>query len=75
MSDSRKQDTRRKIMLGGLVIKAGLAAESDAVLLGLLSLAAKALHGPDGDRHRTRFRDAGDLAFQGDAKDKETAAA
>lgn len=70
MSDSRKQDTRRKILLGGLVIKSGLGLEDDAVLLGLMTLAAKALQGPDGERHRTRFRDTGDLAFQDDAKHK-----
>ena len=71
MLDSRKQDTRRKIMLGGLVIKSGLALEDDATLLGLMTLAAKTLAGPDGDRHRARFRDAGDRAFQDDAKGKQ----
>ena len=70
MLDSRKQDTRRKIMLGGLVIKSGLALEDDATLLGLMVLAAKTLAGPDGERHRARFRDAGDLAFQNDTKEK-----
>lgn len=32
----RKADTRRKIQLGGLVVKAGLGEESSSVLLGLL---------------------------------------
>ena len=32
----RKQDTHRKIQLGGLIIKAGLHHEPTAVLLGLL---------------------------------------
>lgn len=32
----RKQDTRQKIQLGGLVKKAGLHEEPPAVLLGLL---------------------------------------
>lgn len=71
MLDNRKQDTRRKIMLGGLVIKSGLALEDDATLLGLMLLAAKTLQGPDGERHRARFRNAGDLAFQNDTKRKQ----
>jgi hypothetical protein len=46
--------------------------EDDAVLLGLMVLAAKALCGPDGIRHRDRFRDAGDLAFQEDANRRQS---
>ena len=38
--------------------------------VGLMVLAAKTLAGPDGERHRARFRDAGDLAFQNDTKEK-----
>lgn len=59
----RKADTGDKIMLGGLVVKAGLADEDAAVILGILVLAAKALAGPDGDLARRRFRRAGDRAF------------
>jgi hypothetical protein len=59
----RKQDTRIKIMLGGLVVKAGLADEDSAVILGILTFAAAALSAPDGDLARRRFRRAGDRAF------------
>ena len=44
--DARKADTRNKIQLGGLIVKAGLAREPAAVLLGLLLEAAKTLSGP-----------------------------
>jgi len=62
----RKADTRAKIMLGGLVVKAGLAEEDSAVILGILVQAADALAGPDGERARRRFRRAGDQAFSED---------
>ena len=42
----RRRDTRRKIQLGGLVIKAGLADEEPAVILGLLTAAKRVLNGP-----------------------------
>lgn len=35
-SDARKKDTREKIELGGLVVKAGLRHEKRALLLGAL---------------------------------------
>ena len=35
-SDARKKDTRDKIALGGLVLKAGLQAGQHELLLGLL---------------------------------------
>jgi len=38
----RKADTRHKIQLGGLIVKAGLAAEEPAVLLGRLTAGAAA---------------------------------
>ena len=50
-------------MLGGLLVKAGLADEDSAVILGILTLAAEALHAPDGELARRRFRRAGDRAF------------
>jgi hypothetical protein len=64
MSDARKQDTRRKIMLGGLVIKSGLSVEPEAVILGALALVAKALSSPKAPEVRERFRLAGDALFQ-----------
>src|SRR5215470_16785006 len=39
----RKADTRRKIQLGGLIVKAGLAGEEPAVLLGMLIAGARCL--------------------------------
>jgi Conjugal transfer protein TraD len=62
----RKADTRNKIMLGGLVVKAGLGEEESAVILGILTLAAAELAGADGELARRRFRRAGDQAFSGD---------
>ena len=35
-SDGRKKDTRDKIELGGLIVKAGLRFEKRALLLGAL---------------------------------------
>lgn len=62
--NARKQDTRRKIELGGLVIKAGLDRETSAVVLGALSLAARALLGADAQAARARFQAAGDSLFK-----------
>ena len=59
----RKEDTRRKIELGGLVIKAGLEDEGRAVILGALLDAVNALQGPNGSAARMRFKDAGTRAF------------
>ena len=44
--DARKADTRNKIQLGGLIVKAGLAEEPAAVLLGLLLEAAERFPAP-----------------------------
>ena len=62
--DARKADTRNKIQLGGLIVKAGLAEEPAAVLLGLLLEAAGTLSGPgDAERHGDiPLGSAGDLA-------------
>jgi hypothetical protein len=59
----RKADTHSKIMLGGLVAKAGLAAEDSAVILGILVEAAAALQAPGGELARRRYRRTGDAAF------------
>lgn len=40
-SETRKRDTREKIQLGGLVVKAGLRTTDRAVILGALIDAAK----------------------------------
>ncbi len=59
----RRQDTRRKIQLGGLVIKAGLADEEPAVILGLLVAAKRVLSGPNAADSRRRWKELGDQAF------------
>ena len=59
----RKQDTRRKIQLGGLVKKAGLDNESTAVLFGLLLEAVESLQGGDAESIKSRWRLKGDIAF------------
>jgi len=59
----RRRDTRRKIQLGGLVIKAGLADEEPAVILGLLAAAKRVLAGKHADDSRRRWKDLGDQAF------------
>ena len=42
-SEARKKDTREKIQLGGLIVKAGLRWEKRALLLGILIAAAARL--------------------------------
>ena len=59
----RRQDTRRKIQLGGLVIKAGLADEEPAVILGLLTAAQRVLSGQNAADSRRRWKELGDKAF------------
>lgn len=58
VSSKRKPDTRRKIQLGGLLVKAGLEEEPSNVLLGLLYDAkAKLLD------EKERWRKLGDIEF------------
>jgi hypothetical protein len=59
----RKADTRRKIQLGGLVIKAGLDCEEPAVLLGMLTAGARVLNAPNAMESRRRWKELGDRAF------------
>jgi len=61
--DARKEETRRKIQLGCLVIKSGMADYPASVILGALVLAAGALRGPTADATQARFREAGDALF------------
>lgn len=58
-----KADTRRKIQLGGLVMKVGLAAEDAAVLLGMLGSGARVLRGPNAADSRRRWKEIGDRLF------------
>lgn len=57
----RKQDTRRKIQLGGLVKKSGLENETTAVLYGLLLEAKEKLESETGEQTRSEWRLLGDL--------------
>lgn len=59
----RKQETRRKIQLGGLIKKAGLHEESTAVLYGLLLEAVELLQGDDAETLKAQWRLKGDIAF------------
>lgn len=51
-SDARKKDTREKIKLGGLIVKAGLRYEKRALLLGLLIDARRRLKGDEAEKSR-----------------------
>lgn len=57
----RKQDTRRKIQLGGLIKKAGLDNESTAVLLGMLLENFEELNSLNGEDSRKRWLLKGEL--------------
>jgi hypothetical protein len=63
--EERKLDTRRKIAMGGLVIKARLDREEPSVLLGMLMSAARVLSSPNADDYRKHWRERGDAAFRG----------
>jgi len=51
-SKARKKDTREKIALGGLIVKAGLRYESRALLLGLLIEAKTQIDSSETERAR-----------------------
>jgi len=51
-SAARKKETREKIELGGLIVKAGLRFEKRALLLGLLIDASRRLRDDEGERAR-----------------------
>ncbi|MUZ74448.1 type IV conjugative transfer system coupling protein TraD [Agrobacterium vitis] len=51
-SDTRKKDTREKIELGGLIVKAGLRYEKRALLLGALIDLSKRLKADEMERSR-----------------------
>lgn len=51
-SDARKKDTREKIELGGLIVKAGLRYEKRALLLGALIDLSQRLRSNETERSR-----------------------
>ena len=64
---ARKQDTRGKIMMGGLVIKAGLGylhEEQKDVLLGILVDAREKLAGESQEVSVEHFKALGKQAFE-----------
>jgi archaeosine-15-forming tRNA-guanine transglycosylase len=58
---SRKKDTREKIQLGGLIVKAGLRETDKAILLGILMDAANRLAD---NNERNRWRAIGKAGFE-----------
>jgi hypothetical protein len=64
----RKQDTRRKIQLGGLIKKAALDEETTAVLYGLLLEAQEKLQTTEANNIRQDWRIRGDLALTAEKK-------
>lgn len=51
-SEARKKDTREKIQLGGLIVKAGLRYEKRALLLGMLIDAGERARASEAERER-----------------------
>jgi hypothetical protein len=65
-SDARKKDTREKIELGGLIVKAGLRYEKRALLLGGLIELAGRIKGDEGEY--SRLTAIGAKAFGNDSE-------
>ncbi|NTH46724.1 conjugal transfer protein TraD [Agrobacterium sp. 13-626] len=61
MSGERKRDARQKLLLGGLVVRAGLAEADRAFLLGALLELVKVSLTSDGYR---RLREIGETALK-----------
>jgi hypothetical protein len=59
----RKADTRQKILLGGLVIKAGLRDVDSNIILGMLIDGFTKIQGEDSQYALTYFKNLGDEAF------------
>ncbi|QCL97905.1 type IV conjugative transfer system coupling protein TraD [Agrobacterium tumefaciens] len=51
-ADARRKDTRDKIELGGLIVKAGLRYQKRALLLGALIDVSRRIRGDEGERAR-----------------------
>lgn len=60
--ESRRTDTRDKIQLGGLVVKAGLREEEKSVILGILIEGLQALQ--TDDAIKAHYQKIGDAAFR-----------
>ena len=55
----RTAEGRRTFQLGGLIVKAGLAGEEPAVLLGMLMAGARVLKAPNAVESRRRWKELG----------------
>tara|TARA_R110002096_G_scaffold201190_2_gene385511 strand:+ start:2840 stop:3079 length:240 start_codon:yes stop_codon:yes gene_type:complete len=67
----RAADTRHKIQLGGLVIKAGLDDLASNELLGALLEIRDIIDSPDADQNLRRFMRRGRSVFEEDEKRRE----
>ncbi|MCR9243301.1 MAG: conjugal transfer protein TraD [Rhodobiaceae bacterium] len=67
----RAADTRHKIQLGGLVIKAGLDDLASNELLGALLEIKDILDSPDADQNLRKFMRRGRRVFEEDEKRRE----
>lgn len=70
-SQDRKKDTREKIQLGGLVVKAGLRDMNKTVLLGWLMELQKRVDG-DGAEW-ARLEEIGKRGFEDDGQENDAA--
>ena len=71
MTIERKQDTREKIQLGGLIKKANLDQLSTAALYGLLLEAKDRLSNDKSEKLVTHWKIQGDLALSTEQELKE----
>lgn len=65
-TDARKKDTREKIGLGGLIVKAGLRYEKRALLLGMLIDARRRIKGDETEKSRLTAIGAQALSHDGE---------
>lgn len=63
-ADARKKDTREKIELGGLIVKAGLRFEKRSVLLGALVELQQRLQSDANERNRLKEIGAKDFGHE-----------
>jgi len=66
----RAADTRHKIQLGGLVIKAGLDDLASNEMLGALLEIKEIIDGPQGEESLRKFMRRGRAVFEADEKSR-----
>ena len=59
----RTAQTQRTFQLGGLIIKARLAEEEPAVLLGMLTAGARVLNARNAEESRRRWKELGECVL------------